>query len=504
MNHRQVRWALYLSRFDFTLKHVLGSKMEKADSLSRRPDWEVGVERDNEDETMIKLEWLEVRKTEVVEIIVDGVDLLEKVKGSKVKDDEVVKAVEEMKRAGVKMLRNEEWREVNGIMYKEGKVYVPKDEKLRAEIIRLHHDTPIGGHGGQWKMVELVTRNFWWPGVTKEVKRYVEGCDVCQRNKNRTEQLAGKLMPNSIPERPWTHILADFITKLPLAQGYDSILVVVDRLTKMVHFIPTTEKTSAEGLARLFRDNVWKLHGLPESIISDRGPQFAAGLMRELNEMLGIKSKLSTAFHPQTDGQTERVNQELEQYLRMFIDHRQEQWPEWLGIAEFAYNNKAHSSTRTLPFKANYGQDPRMGFERRKKGKYAGAEKFIEKMKEIQEEAKAALGRVQADMKKYADKKRSNIEEYKVGDLVMLSTKDLKYQMVGRRTEKLTKRFVGPYKVKEIVSSNMVKLELPSTVKIHLVVNISRVRRYVEQVEEQRKEQLAPVIIKGEEEWEVE
>jgi len=304
---------------------------------------------------------------------------------------------------------------------------VPKDEKLRAEIIRLHHDTPIGGHGGQWKTVELVTRNFWWPGITKEVKRYVEECDACQRNKNCTEQPVGKLMPNSIPKKPWTHISANFITKLPLAQGYDSILVVVDQLTKMAHFIPTTEKTSAEGLARLFRDNVWKLHGLPESIILDRGPQFAAGLMRELNKMLGIKSKLLTAFHPQTDRQTERVNQELEQYLRMFIDHRQEQWPEWLGTAEFAYNNKAHSSTRTSPFKANYGQDPRIGFEGRKKGRYAGAEKLIEKMKEIQEEAKAALGKVQADMKKYADKKRSDIEEYKVGDLVMLSTKDLKY-----------------------------------------------------------------------------
>jgi len=131
-------------------------------------------------------------------------------------------------------------------------------------------------------------------------------------------------MSNSIPEKPWTHISADFITKLPLAQEYDSILVVANRLTKMVHFISTTEKTSAEGLARLFRDNMWKLHSLPESIISDRGPQFAAGLMRELNEILEIKSKLLTAFHPQTDRQTERVNQELEQYLRMFIDHRQE------------------------------------------------------------------------------------------------------------------------------------------------------------------------------------
>ena len=152
-------------------------------------------------------------------------------------------------------------------------------------------------------------------------------------------------MPNSIPEKPWMHILADFITKLSLAQGYNSILVVVDWLTKMVHFIPTTEKTSAEGLARLFRDNVWKLHGLPESIISDRGSQFVAGLMRELNRMLEIESKLLMAFHPQTDGQTERVNQELEQYLRMFINHRQEQWPECLGTAEFAYNNKVYLST---------------------------------------------------------------------------------------------------------------------------------------------------------------
>jgi len=126
----------------------------------------------------------------------------------------------------------------------------------------------------------------------------VKECNACQRNKNHTEQPAGKLMPNSIPEKPWTYISADFITKLLLAQGYDSILVVVDWLTKMVHFIPTTERMMAERLVRLFRDNVWKLHGLPESIISDRGPQFAAGIMRELNEILEIESKISTVFHP--------------------------------------------------------------------------------------------------------------------------------------------------------------------------------------------------------------
>jgi len=131
----------------------------------------------------------------------------------------------------------------------------------------------------------------------------------------------------------------------------------------------------------------------------------------------------------------------------MFINHRQKQWPEWLGTAEFAYNNKAHLSTRTSPFKANYRQDPRMGFEGKKKGKYMGAEKFVEKMKEIQEEAKAALGKAQEDMKKYTNRRGSEVDEYKVGDLVMLSTKDLKYQMVRRRTEKLTERFVGPYKI---------------------------------------------------------
>jgi len=133
----------------------------------------------------------------------------------------------------------------------------------------------------------------------------VEGCDSCQQNKNQVAAPAGKLMPNEASEKPWTYIMADFITKLPLVQGYDAILVVYDQLTKIAHFILITDKTLAEGLARLFRDHVWKLHGLPESIISDKGAQFAANLMRELNQILGIEMRLSTAFHPQTDGQTE-------------------------------------------------------------------------------------------------------------------------------------------------------------------------------------------------------
>ena len=151
------------------------------------------------------------------------------------------------------------------------------------------------------------------------------------------------------------------------------------------------------------------------------------GLIKELNKMLGIESKISIVFYSQIDRQMERINQELEQYLRIFIDYRQEQWPDWLGMAEFAYNNKAYLSTKTLLFKVNYKQDPRMGFEVRRKGKYKGAEKFVIKIREVQEKAKVALGKVQKEIKKYVDRKKREVNEYKVEDLVMLSTKNLKY-----------------------------------------------------------------------------
>jgi len=200
----------------------------------------------------------------------------------------------------------------------------------------------------------------------------------------------------------------------------------------------------------------------------------------------------------------ERINQKLEQYLRVFIDHRQEQWPDWLGMAEFVYNNKIHTATKILPFKANYGQDPRMGFEGRKKGKYEVAGKFVERMKKIQEEAKAALEKAQEEMKKFTNRRQKKEEEYRVGDLVLLSMKDLKWQIKGRRSEKLIECFVGPYKVKGIVSSNAIELELPKSIRIYPVVNVSRVRLYKPQIKEQKKTPPKPVIIKGEEEFEIE
>jgi len=215
--------------------------MGKADGLSRRLDWKIGIERDNENQIFIKDNWIH----RMQEVVVEGpeVDIVEKIKKARSKDEDVVRVVEEMKKVRVKELRGNEWQIEGELVLKEEKVYVPKDEELRAEVIQLHHDVPAVGHKRRWKTVELVTRNYWWPGVTRDVGKYMEGCDLCQRMKNRTEELAGKLKLSEVLKKLWSHIMVDFIMKL---------LVVCDRLSKMTHFVATTEGMLVEGLARLF------------------------------------------------------------------------------------------------------------------------------------------------------------------------------------------------------------------------------------------------------------
>ena len=301
--------------------------------------------------------------------------------------------------------------------------------------------------------------------MTRDVGRYVEGCDLCQRIKNRTEEPVGKLKLSEAPKKPWLHLTVDFIMKLPVVAEKDAILVVCNRLSRMTHLVAMTEGTTAEGLARLFQNNVWKLHGLPEGIVSDRGPQFVAELTKELNRMLEIRTKLSTTFYPQTDGQTEWMNQELEQYLQLFIEHRQKDWLEWLVAAEFAVNNKVHTATKVLPFMANYGKELRMGGDIRRKGKVESAMEFVKRMKKVHEEAEAALKKTQKEMKRYVDRSRKETEKWEKGDRVLLSTKDLVFK--ERPARKLMERYIGPYAIEEIVSSNAVKLQLPSSMNSH-------------------------------------
>jgi len=220
-----------------------------------------------------------------------------------------------------------------------------------------------------------------------------------------------------------------------------------------------------------------------------------AELTKELNRMLGIKTKLSTVFHSQTDGQTEQMNQELEQYLRFFIEHRQKDWPEWLALAEFAVNNKAHTTTKVSPFMANYGRELRIGRDIRKKGKVESAAEFVERMKKVHEEAEVALKKTQKEMKKYTNRSRRETEKWEKGDRVLLSTKDLVFKK--RPVRKLMERYIGLYAIEEVVSLNAVKLWLPNSMRIHLVVNVSWIVQYKEQVKGQKKEEEKPVKVEG-------
>jgi len=259
-----------LSRFDFTLKHIPGTKIEKADGLSRRLDWKIGVEKDNKKQIFIKNHWL----YSLSEVVIKGpeVNILEEIKIARSKDKKVVRVVRKMKKTGVKMLRGKEWQIKEDLMLKKGKMYMPKNEVLRIEIIQLYHDVLVVGYRGRWKMMELVTRNYYWPEVTRNIRRYVEGCNMCQRMKNRMEAIIEKLRLSKILEKLWTHLMVNFITKLPLVARKDMILIVCNRLSRITYFVATTEGTLAEGLARLFRDNMWRLYRLSESVISDREP----------------------------------------------------------------------------------------------------------------------------------------------------------------------------------------------------------------------------------------
>jgi len=251
----------------------------------------------------------------------DEFAILSAIRKSKALDESVVKAVEELRNSSTKYLRSDEWSVEQDLILFRGMVYISNDDNIRRKLVALHHDSPVAGHPGRWKTTELVMRNYWWPGMTKYIAAYVKGCDPCNRTKVFPQKPVRKLMHIPSPSVPWKSVGADFITHLPESQGHNVILVVNCRFTKRVHFIVAHDETSTIGLATLYRYNVWKHHGLPDEIISDRGPQFASVLMKELNKLLGIKTKLSTAYHPQTDGQTERTNQELEQYLRIFINH---------------------------------------------------------------------------------------------------------------------------------------------------------------------------------------
>jgi len=241
--------------------------------------------------------------------------------------------------------------------------------------------------------------------------------------KNRPQQPFGPLMPNKVPNGPWEIISTDLITQLPESNGYDAICVIVDRLTKRAHFIPINNRFSSKDMAQLLYDKVYPLHGLPLQIILDRGVQYLAKLFQEWCKILGIESTMSTAYHPQTDGQTERINQSLEQYLRCYVDYNLSNWSNLLPSAEFAYNNQAHEGTKDSPFFLEYGRNPRAGPSLVKESPQRDLNDLTYKRQEALEQAKAALTLAAERMKWYYDKKVQSVP-FKVGNKVLLNLKD--------------------------------------------------------------------------------
>ncbi len=365
----------------------------------------------------------------------------------------------------------------DAIWYCQEAIVVPDVGSLRKDILFECHDAFYSGHMGITKTLKQVETNFWWPKLRDDVKTYVNTCDVCQRSKASTTRIAGLLQPLEIPEKKWECVSLDFITGLtPTKQGHDAILVCVDKLSKMAHFIATVTTVTAEETSRLFIDFVYKHHGLPRKLISDRDTRFTSRFWVALCNVLGTKQAMSTAFHPQTDGQTERVNRILEDMLRHYVSPTQDDWDLYLSLVEFAYNNAWQESIQTTPFMLNYGQHPltplNIGISR---CHVPAAKDLVQSMSSIMQEAKKHLLAAQNRQKSYADRKRREIS-FDVGTQVLLSTSNIKLKMPGAR--KLLPRWIGPFKVLKRVGKVAYRLELPTTLKIHNVFHVSLLKSY--------------------------
>lgn len=406
-----------------------------------------------------------------------------------------------------------------GLVWIGAAMRVPDTERARTLVVQECHDAPTAGHLGRDKTLAAVKLRFVWPKMGDWVERYVASCVRCQLNKPSNQRPAGELMPLPIPARPWQQISIDFVGPLPRTKsGKDGIAVMVCRFSKMKHTTAVDMKMGAPAAVRVVWQEVVRLHGVPETIVHDRDPRFTAGFWRafwaELQTQLGI----STAYHPQTDGQTERENRTLVEAIRSFVGKDHTDWDEHLPALELALNSAVQASTGVSPFKMVYGREAALPVDVRLRtpvstqANPAAGELHVQ-LNEQWERAAESLQRAQERQKRLADKKRRR-ERFAVGDQVLLSTDNIRG--VGakelQQAVKFGPRFIGPFAVERVVNRNAYRLELPPSFGIHPTVNVSRLRRYVDgsaefpmrAAEHWRPEAEAVLDANGDKEWEVE
>ncbi|KAL5808962.1 hypothetical protein ACOSQ3_029653 [Xanthoceras sorbifolium] len=366
------------------------------------------------------------------------------------------------------------------LLYTVGnRLYVPKFGNLRKNLIKECHDTKWAGHPGQQRTRALLEATYYWPHMRDDIEAYVKTCLVCQQDKNEQQSPGGLLEPLPIPERPWESVTMDFISALPKSDGCGSIMVVVDRFSKYATFIAAPTDCTAEQAARLFLRNVVKYWGVPRTIISDRDPRFTGKFWTELFNLLGSKLHFSTSFHPQTDGQTERVNALLELYLRHFVSANQRDWAKLLDVAQFSYNLQRSEVTHHSPFELATGQQPltpqtvMLGYTGRSPGSY----KLAKDWQEQADIARSYLDKAARKMKKWADKKRRRVE-FQVGDLVLVKLLPQQFKAFRKVHKGLVRKYEGPFPILKKVGKVSYKVELPPRLKIHPVFHVSHLKPY--------------------------
>jgi len=368
-------------------------------------------------------------------------------------------------------------KEADGLFYFKDRICVPNVPELRLRLLAEFHDAPSAGHAGALRTLNLIAAKYWWHKMGRDVRRYVNSCEFCQRIKSSSEKRQGLLRPHAVPTRPWSHIAVDLITDLPLSKDsegreYDAVCTFVDMLTKQAFFVRTTKSLDSKGLAHLYIDHVYRVKGLSRFIVSDRDVRMTADFWKTLMLRLGTYMNLSTAYHPETDGQAERTHATIEQILRGCVNGLQDDWAAWLPVCEFAYNSSVHSAIKMSPFMANYGYQPDSPATLVGEHTRDFAQELHEVHKFVIREAHAA----KAYMAASANRWRRDVA-FGIGDRVWLDTDVLNLREQPSR--KFRDRWAGPFEVVKVVNPVSYELALPGAlVRMHPVFHVSRLKRF--------------------------